>query len=142
MVNTFRHQGVATANPRLCQLSQPIYTATSIHHPPTSQHSLSINTSIRIIILNHPRRNTNTVLIAPRIRNTSRSPNAISPINAVRASNEIIPGKLEMILLIDSPPGTLGVPRGGLGTSCIADLALACLNENSSSHTCCIYARN
>lgn len=30
-----------------------------------------------------------------------------------------------MVLLIDSPPGTLGVPRGGLGTSCIADLALA-----------------
>lgn len=47
-----------------------------------------------------------------------------------------------MVLLIDSPPGTLGVPRGGLGTSCIADLALACLNENSSSHTCCTYARN
>lgn len=85
---------------------------------------LSIKTAIGVTVLHHTRGNANTVLIAGRILHTSGRPDTPSTINAVRTSNQIITGELEMAQRVDGPAGALGVLRSGLSTGGVSDYAL------------------
>lgn len=76
--------------------------------------------------MQHPSRNTNTVLVASWVRNTRAGPDAPSPVNAVRASNQIAAAELEVVALVDCPPGAFGVLGSRLGTGGVADFPLAC----------------
>lgn len=67
--------------------------------------------------------NSNTVLVASRVRNTSGGPDRPGTVNAVGAGNQIVASELKVTIL-DSPSLTLGVLGSGLSTSGVSNLSL------------------
>lgn len=87
---------------------------------------LRILAAVRVRRLLHTSLNACAVLVASRIGNPRASPDAPSPVNAVRAGDQIAATELEVVVLVDRPAGAFGVLRSRLGTRGVADFALAC----------------
>lgn len=97
----------------------------------TTYSSLSVKAAIGVSGLDNPRSNANAVVVACRVLNAG-CPDAESAVYAVRASNQVVAGKLEMAVRIDSPAGALSVPGCRLRTGSVANLALAYIGVSSA----------
>lgn len=90
--------------------------------------SLGVEAAVRVRSFLNSCSNTNTVLVATRVSNSSRCPDGPGTVNAVRTSNQVLASKLEVSLL-DSPSLPFRVLGSGLSTGRVADQALAFVVE-------------
>ena len=88
---------------------------------------LSVLAPIRVLSLLNTSSNPSAVLVAGRVSNTSRSPDAPGAVDAVGAGDQITAAELEVVLVVDGPASALRVLGSGLGAGGVADLSLACI---------------
>lgn len=92
-------------------------------------HLLGVAAAIGVRGLHDTSGNAHTVGVASRVGNASRSPDAPGTVNAVGAGNQIVSCELEVAILL-GPAFALGVLGGGLSTSGVSNLALACISKS------------
>lgn len=93
------------------------------------EYSESVNVAIRVRDHLNPSSNSNAVLIKPRVGNASIHPDAVSPMDAIRAGIEVISGELEVVFAINSPTGAFSIAGRWLSACGVADLALALVHS-------------
>lgn len=109
-----------------CQCKVSAQTILYIHTKSTT-NLLGVLASIRVLSLLNTSSNTSAVLVAGRVSNTSRSPDAPGTVDAVGAGDQVTAAELEVVLVVDGPAGALRVLGGGLGAGGVADFSLACM---------------